>query len=90
MFGINKKKEKIQSLEAKVRGLIDENQELQVERNEYRLKAECYRKALDMISRKHNEYVISIRDTKVTEYESPVRLLAEVDIDEANDLPFNK
>lgn len=89
MFGINKKKEKIQSLEAKVRGLIEENQELQVERNEHRLRAECYQKALNMISKRHNEYVKPIMDAKPSEYESPVRPLSEVDADETDDLPFN-
>lgn len=53
MFGINKKKEKIQSLEAKVRGLTEENQQLQVERNEQRLKADSYKKACEMIFTSH-------------------------------------
>ena len=34
MFGIITRKEKIQSLEAKIRGLAEENQQLQVERND--------------------------------------------------------
>lgn len=89
MFGINKKKEKIQSLEAKVRGLIDENIELQVERNEHRLRAECYKKAFNMVNKRHNEYVKSIVDAKTSEYENPVRPLSEVDTDETDDLPFN-
>lgn len=53
MFGIITKKEKIQSLEAKVRGLVEENQQLQVERNEQRLKAESYMKACEMIFKSH-------------------------------------
>lgn len=73
MFGIISKKKKIQSLEAKVRGLIKENQELQVERNDHRLRSECYRKALDMVSKKRAE---------------EARSLAAVDNDETDDLPF--
>lgn len=43
-----KLKRRIQSLEAQVRGLADENLQLQVVANEAKLRAESLRKAVDM------------------------------------------
>ncbi len=88
MFGINKKKEKIQSLEAKVRGLVEENQQLQVERNEQRLRADSYRKACEMIFTSHQRVLKTMSETDGLEIESPAEELVEVDCDSCDDLPF--
>lgn len=47
-----KLKQKIQSLEAQVRGLSDENQQLVIERNQARFEADVLRKAVEMYQRK--------------------------------------
>lgn len=46
-----KLKRRIQSLEAQVRGLANENQELQVAANEAKLRAESLLKAVDLYQR---------------------------------------
>lgn len=47
-----KLKRRIQSLEAQVRGLVEENQQLQVVANEAKLQANSLRKAVEMYSQK--------------------------------------
>lgn len=52
-------KRRIQSLEAQVRGLVEENQQLQVVANDAKLQAESLRKAVDMYQR-----TVQARDEK--------------------------
>ena len=46
-----KLKRRIQSLEAQVRGLVDENQQLQVVANEAKLQANSLKKAVELYQR---------------------------------------
>ncbi|MEA4949069.1 hypothetical protein SDC9_121723 [bioreactor metagenome] len=52
MFTKRKLKQRIQFLEAQVRGLSDENQKLQVSANDARLQVESLRKAIEMYQSK--------------------------------------
>lgn len=59
MFTKRKLKQRIQFLEAQVRGLSDENQKLQVSANDARLQVESLRKAIEMYQSK-----LPIRNSK--------------------------
>ena len=88
MFGIITRKEKIQSLEAKIRGLAEENQQLQVERNEQRLRADSYRKACEMIFSSHNETPKSMSCIDIDKCKMHELCFSGVDYDSRDDLPF--